>query len=330
MSGARKAFVIFVTVIVLVVIGLIVGSFVAQSSAKSAARDAVARMGFENAEKLEVKNDGFFFLPQVISGKLNGVSLSADTVTYTVEGAPITISDFKAHVQGLTTREPYIADNFSGSGLITTSSIQNLVNAKGLKMTVEGQQGSMKLSSSIMGVPVQVLVTATPTIVKSADLTRDVAALEFKASDLSINLEKFVNQKNTVVPAQPSESSSEKNSNTTEDSKKSSNDKNSMSSSKNSSSSKNNSSTKSSSQPKELTLAEVLGNFQPPTFVVPLTQLPSGVEITGIEMTEQGVKLQLSGSTVNLSGGAVNTGVPATQVVPAETNAGATQQSTAR
>jgi hypothetical protein len=162
--------------IVLIVVVILGGLFVAADriavnvAQKKAAESAQTTEGL--AEKPKVSIEGFPFLTQVASGKLDDVKISANDIAASSGGQSVRIDSFQADLHGVKLSDNYrraVADSADGNAFISYDDLTKAA-PDGIKVSYAGtgQNGkpTVKLSGSFMGAQLSVLSQVT---VRGAD-----------------------------------------------------------------------------------------------------------------------------------------------------------------
>ncbi|MDO5043820.1 MAG: LmeA family phospholipid-binding protein [Coriobacteriia bacterium] len=288
MQNTRKTLVITILVIVLAIVLFIIGDLFARNSAQNKADEAIANIPGVEFEKKKVDVRGWPFIPQAVSGKLSDVRMSADAMNFTVEGANIRIQNPQMNIKGFTTKEPFVADSMTGSGMVTIDSLQNLVTAQGLRMQVSSQNEQIRLTADIVGVPVTVTLNARADNTTSADLTRTVPAIVLTPVDVTLNIEKLYGK---------SSSQNEANKKDEQDQDKNKEGEN-KDQDKNAEADKQDQGNK---QPNSISLGNILDNFAAPSLTIPLEQSPNNLQISTLEVKDNGIYFTLEGVQLNFS-----------------------------
>ena len=162
--------------IILIVVVILGGLFVAADriavhvADNKAAQRAQITQGL--AEKPKVSIEGFPFLTQALSGKLDDVRVSANGIAASQGGQSVRIDTFQADLHGVKFSDSYsraVADSADGNAFITYADLSNAA-PDGIKVSYAGpgQNGKqmVKLTGSFMGAHLSVLSQVT---VRGAD-----------------------------------------------------------------------------------------------------------------------------------------------------------------
>ncbi|WP_159618232.1 DUF2993 domain-containing protein [Ruania rhizosphaerae] len=109
---------------------------------------------FPDAEHLEVSIAGALFLPQVITGSLSTVELSADGIRY--EG--LDVANVEVLAQGVDVGEPRTVEELTVSATVPGTTVQAAVAASGRVpegVTIEITGGDLVASATVLGVPLE-------------------------------------------------------------------------------------------------------------------------------------------------------------------------------
>lgn len=324
MSGARKTFIITISVLVLLLVGLVVADIASRSAAQKSAREALASIQGVEVQEPVVKAKGEPFITQVLAGKLKNVYAQAGSASFVVDGAPVQLLNVDVQVQGLTTSLPYVADSMEAKALITAESLQNVVNAKGLKMQLTHKDGYIDLETSVAGLPVVVSMLAEPAMQNASDLSRVVPAIKFTPAKVSVDVQgikldapldqqtKVLDQQKQLGQGDTSQPGAQKDAaqglqgaQGTQGAQKNDVQQGTQKEGQKDAQKDKKDQKQGTKEAKRDTssfdLGNLLGKFQLPSFYLPLDQAPEGLQITGLTITEEGVVISLSGAQLNLS-----------------------------
>ncbi|SEE68673.1 LmeA family phospholipid-binding protein [Ruania alba] len=109
---------------------------------------------FPDAAGVQVQIPGLLFLPQLLSGSLNTVELTADGVRY--DGLDVTDVQVLAH--GVDVAEPRTVDEVTVIGTVPGATVRAAVAASGRlpeEVTVDVADGAVVATATVLGVPLE-------------------------------------------------------------------------------------------------------------------------------------------------------------------------------
>lgn len=148
---SRRGVVVGVVVVLVLAGGAVAVDALARDRVEQRIATEVAA-GFELGEVPDVEISGTTFLPQVLGGSVSHVRVSADAATI----GDLPMEDVVVSLEGVSAREPYVADVVDFSGLVPLEAAQATLPDE-LVLRIDG--GAVHVSASVLGLPLEVAAT---------------------------------------------------------------------------------------------------------------------------------------------------------------------------
>jgi hypothetical protein len=176
-----KRLVGWLVALVALVVVVVVADRVTARAAENGAVTAFEQQA-DDVTGAQVDIRGFPFLTQLVRGELGHVTGSADTASF----GGYAVSDVRVDARGVSTSEPYTIASGTASGVIATSSLQDVVQEQ------SGLEAELTTDGDVLGVGLTVLgldltVDVVPRVTGPDSLGVDVQAVRTPVGVVSVD-----------------------------------------------------------------------------------------------------------------------------------------------